>query len=240
MHDAEAALINHSKNANSDQVPRLLLVEDDRALAAMLEEILSTGGYLVELARDGQAGLHLGLSRSYDVIILDRGLPAIGGLDLLARLRSRGVATPVLILSALGLPRDRVDGLDAGAEDYLSKPFDIDELLARLRALLRRHSDHTDDLLVPRGRLIVSTRTVALDDGNSHYLSDRECALLAVLARRPRRVFSREELVTEVFPDADEDGVVDTYVHYLRRKVSRSVIRTVRGVGYQLGSVGPS
>jgi two-component system response regulator QseB len=223
-------------HVNAVTGPRLLLVEDDRSLATMLEEILGSAGYTVELARDGQAGLHLGLSRFYGVIVLDRGLPAIEGLDLLARLRARGVDTPVLVLSALGLARDRVDGLDAGAEDYLAKPFDIDELLARLRALLRRHNDFSDDLLVPGGRLVVSSRIVLTDSGESRHVSERECTLLAVLARRPRRVFTRSELVSEVFPDADDDGVIDTYVHYLRRKLSRDVIRTVRGLGYQLGS----
>ena len=124
----------------------------------MVEEILSAG-YAVE-ARDGQAGLHLGSEPRYDVIVLDRGLPAIEGLDLLGRLRSRGVVIPVLVLSALGLARDRVDGLDAGAEDYLGKPFDIDELLARIRALLRRHRDRATTCSVPGGRLVISTRTV--------------------------------------------------------------------------------
>ena len=223
----------------SDPIPtaRVLLVEDDRSLAAMLEEILTTAGYAVELARDGQAGLHLGLSRNYDVIVLDRGLPALEGLDLLGRLRARGVVVPVLVLSALGLARDRVDGLDAGAEDYLAKPFDIDELLARIRALLRRHGDLADDLPVPGGRLEISSRTVVMGPAGTRYLSERECDLLAVLARRPRRVFSRSELVAQVFPDADDAGVVDTYVHYLRRKLARDTIRTVRGLGYQLGPV---
>lgn len=222
-------------STGGDEPARVLLVEDDRALAGMLEEILTSAGHAVETAYDGQQGLHLALSRSYDVLVLDRGLPAIEGLDLLGRLRSRGMVTPVLILSALGLARDRVDGLDAGAEDYLTKPFDIDELLARVRALLRRHHDRADDLPVPGGRLVVSTRTVVGDDDTATFLSDRECALLAVLARRPRRVFSRSELVAAVFPDADDDGVVDTYVHYLRRKLSRGLVRTVRGLGYQLG-----
>lgn len=219
----------------SRDAPRILLVEDDRSLAAMLDEILHSAGYIVELAYDGQLGLHLGLSHGYDVLVLDRGLPAIEGLDLLGRLRSRGVVTPVLVLSALGLARDRVDGLDAGAEDYLTKPFDIDELLARIRALLRRHHDRADDLPVPGGRLVVSSRTYMAEAGTTTFLSERECALLAVLARRPGRVFSRSELVATVFPDADEDGVVDTYVHYLRRKLTRDAIRTVRGLGYQLG-----
>ena len=229
--------MNGLEQSGEPEPRRVLLVEDDRSLTEMLEEILTSAGYLVELARDGQAGLHLGLSRSYDVIVLDRGLPAIEGLDLLGRLRARGVATPVLVLSALGLARDRVDGLDAGAEDYLAKPFDIDELLARIRALLRRHGDLADTLPVPGGRLVVSSRTVVSASGETQFVSERECALLTVLARRPSRVFSRDELMAEVFPDAEDDGVVDTYVHYLRRKLGRDAVRTVRGLGYQLGSV---
>jgi DNA-binding response OmpR family regulator len=217
------------------EAPRVLLVEDDGALLDMLGEILRTEGYVVDLARDGQSGLHRGLSRNYDVIILDRGLPAIDGLDLLARLRSRGVSTPVLILSALGLPRDRVDGLDAGAEDYLTKPFDVDELLARTRALRRRHHDRAEVLPLPGGRLLVGSRTVELLGGDAHFLSDRESVLLETLARRPQRVFTRPELMAGVFADADDDGVVDTYVHYVRRKLGRQLIRTVRGIGYQLG-----
>jgi two-component system response regulator QseB len=216
---------------------RILLVEDDRQLSAMLVDILRIEGYVVDPALDGQAGLHLGLSRDYAVVILDRGLPAIDGLDLLARLRSRGVSTPVLVLSAHGLPRDRVDGLDAGAEDYLSKPFDVDELLARVRALRRRHHDAADVLPLPCGRLVVSSRAVELDGLPPQFLSERENALLETLARSPRRVFTRGELMAGVFADADDHGVVDTYVHYLRRKLGRPVVRTVRGIGYQLGTL---
>lgn len=221
---------------DAQEEPRVLLVEDDRRLSAMLVEILRTEGYVVNAAADGQSGLHLGLTRRYDVLILDRGLPAIDGLDLLSRLRSRGVATPVLILSALGLPRDRVEGLDAGAEDYLSKPFDVDELLARTRALRRRHHDGADVLPLPGGRLLVSSRSVELAGAPPQFLSERENELLETLARRPGRVFTRSELMARVFADADDDGVVDTYVHYLRRKLGRPVVRTVRGIGYQLGA----
>lgn len=224
-------------NAPSTEQPRVLLVEDDRTLSSMLSEILRSEGYLVDPAVDGQSGLHLGLSRSYDVMILHRGLPAIDGLDLLARLRSRGVGTPVLILSALGLPRDRVDGLDAGAEDYLTKPFDVDELLARTRALRRRHLDRAEVLRLPGGRLLVGSRIAELVDRGPQFLSERESALLENLARRPQRVFTRSELMARVFAEADDEGVVDTYVHYLRRKLGRQLIRTVRGVGYQLGSL---
>ena len=224
--------------AEADTVPaRVLVVEDDPALSEMLVEILESAGYQVDVARDGQVGLHKGLTRDYDVVLLDRGLPAIDGLGLLGRLRSRGVTTPVLILSALGLPRDRVDGLDAGAEDYLSKPFDVDELLARLRALRRRHIDQAHDLAVPGGRLLLDSRSVHRADAEPQFLSDRECDLLQVLARRPHQVFSRADLMDHVFSDATDEGVVDTYVHYLRRKLGRQTIRTVRGLGYQLGTL---
>ena len=127
----------------------------------------------------------------------------------------------MLILSALGLARDRVDGLDAGAEDYLAKPFDVDELLARLRALLRRHVDRAEELPVPGGRLLIQSRTVITAEDRQVGLSEREAELLALLARRPRQVFDRDDLRELVFTDAGEDGVVDTYVHYLRRKLGR-------------------
>lgn len=214
---------------------RLLLVEDDPELSGMLAELLDSENYEVETARDGQQGLHLVLSRPYDVVILDRGLPALEGLDVLTRFRRAGRDVPVLVLSAQGLPRDRVEGLDAGAEDYLGKPFDVEELLARLRALVRRHSDHAVALPVPGGALAVDARQVALDDGRSVPLSERECELLELLARHPRQVISRDRLLSTIFTDAEDTGVVDTYVHYLRRKLGRNVVRTVRGLGYQLG-----
>ena len=219
-----------------DRAPRLLLVEDDPELAAMLTDLLAGEGYAVELARDGQRALHLGLSREFDLLLLDRGLPAIEGLDLLARLRSRGRYVPALVLSALGQPRDRVEGLDAGAEDYLGKPFDVEELLARLRVLLRRPHDEAPLLRVPGGELDLSTRSVLRTSGSEVTLSERESMLLTTLARSPRRVLSRRELVDTVFECAEEEGVVDTYVHYLRRKLGRGVIETVRGLGYRLGS----
>ena len=214
----------------------VLLVEDDAQLAAMLVELLEGEGYSVDVAYDGQRGLHLGLTRSYDVIVLDRGLPAIEGLDLLGRWRSRGVQAPVLVLSALSFPRDRVEGLDAGAEDYLGKPFDVDELLARVRALLRRHDGKAKRLSVPGGGFEVEQRTVVRDDGTVA-LSGREAALLEVLARQPRRVFTRAELLGTVFEGAGEPGAVDTYVHYLRRKLGKEVVETVHGLGYRLGGL---
>jgi DNA-binding response OmpR family regulator len=192
---------------------RVLLVEDDTELSAMLAGLFTDEGYDVDVARDGQRALHMGLTQSYDVIVLDRGLPAIEGLDLLGRLRRSGVSTPTLVLSALGNPADRVEGLDAGAEDYLSKPFDLDELLARLRALLRRNEELAEAVPVSGGRLSRTTRSVLLPDGSEVALTDREGALLELLARNPSRTFSRADLLGLVFDGTGEDNLVDTYVH---------------------------
>jgi two-component system response regulator QseB len=215
--------------------PDLLLVEDDGALSGLLTELLTDEGYAVDQARDGQQGLHLGLTRRYDIIVLDRGLPAIEGVDLLRRLRRGGVATPALILTARGTVADRVEGLDAGAEDYLVKPFDVEELLARLRALRRRHPDESDRIRIGQRQLDVAARQVLDERGNVVALSERECRLLQALAARPRQVFSREDLLVQVFDAAESSNVVDTYVHYLRRKLGRDIVRTVRGLGYQIG-----
>jgi DNA-binding response OmpR family regulator len=223
-----------------DNGTSLLLVEDDRELAAMLTRLLGEEGYDVTHAADGQRGLHLGLTRPFAVLVIDRGLPAVEGLDLLTRLRSRGVTSPALVLSARGSTGDRVDGLDAGAEDYLTKPFDVEELLARLRALQRRHTVTSPVLPLGRRVLDIEARLVLdgtdADPASGIALSERECQLLEVLARRPRRVFSRSELLELVFTDAESEVAADTYVHYCRRKLGRDVIRTVRGLGYQLGS----
>ncbi|HEY4019405.1 MAG TPA: response regulator transcription factor [Pseudonocardiaceae bacterium] len=216
---------------------QLLLIEDDPTLVMLLSELLTEEGYALDVAKDGQRGLHLALTRHYDVVVLDRGLPALDGIDLLTRLRGSGFITPVLILSALSNPADRVVGLDAGAEDYLSKPFNVDELLARLRALRRRHLDNARALPIGRASLNVDTRQVIPDNDDERVrLSERECDLLAVLARRPTRVFTRRDLLDLAFPDAESDAVVDTYIHYLRKKLGREVITTVHGRGYQLGS----
>ena len=217
----------------------LLLVEDDRELAAMLTRLLEEEGYEVAHAPDGQRGLHLGLTHTFAVMVIDRGLPAIEGLDLLTRLRGKGVTAPALVLSARGTTSDRIDGLDAGAEDYLTKPFDIGELLARLRALQRRHTSTSRVLHLGRRVLDLESRLVlepGADPATGVSLSERESQLLEVLARRPRQVFSRADLLDLVFTDAESEVVTDTYVHYCRRKLGRDVIRTVRGLGYQLGS----
>lgn len=216
---------------------RLLLVEDDPELVTMLSEVLRDEGYEVEVANDGQRGLHLGLTRQYDVLVVDRRLPALDGLDVLARLRSRAVRTPVMLLTAMGTVHDRVDGLDAGADDYLVKPFELDELSARLRALCRRALDRADVLRIGSGQLHVGPREVELADGERIALAAREFALLWVLASRPGTVHSRAELRRAVFQEAPASSIVDTYVYYLRRKLGRQAVHTVRGLGYRLGAL---
>ncbi len=216
--------------------PALLLVEDDRALAPLLVEVLADH-YEVVHAADGQAGLHAALTRAFDVMVIDRGLPAIDGVDLVGRLRARGLATPILLLTARGTVADRVEGLDAGAEDYVVKPFEIDELLARLRALGRRHLDSSVLLDLGTRRFDTAGRRVLGGGSDPVDLSGRESALLELMARRPARVFTRPELLAAVFDTEDTPGTVDTYVYYLRRKLGRTVVRTVHGLGYRMGAL---
>lgn len=222
--------------ADGTAAPTLLIVEDDRALSAMLAEVFTDEGYQVDVACDGQQGLHRGLTGRYDAMILDRGLPVMDGVEVVAALRSRGIPTPILVLTARGAIADRVDGLDAGAEDYLVKPFEVPELLARIRALLRRpDADSTlrvDGLCLDRVTRTVSGHRVGADVE----LSEREAALLAALMVAPARVFTRGQLLNAAFEGVDTPGVVDTYVHYLRRKLGRGIVRTVHGTGYRLGS----
>ena len=216
--------------------PTLLVVEDDRALSGMLAELFIGEGYRVDTAHDGQQGMHRGLTGDYDALIVDRGLPVMDGAELVALLRSRGVTTPALILTARGAVEDRVEGLDAGAQDYLVKPFEIPELLARVRALVRR-ADNT--AVVNAGGLALDrvTRRVsgATPEEVDVELSEREAALLGTFMAAPKRVFSRVQLLDSVFDGADSSGAVDLYVHYLRRKLGKQVVRTVHGTGYRFG-----
>ncbi|MGH3582531.1 MAG: response regulator transcription factor, partial [Mycobacterium sp.] len=218
--------------ADRTAAPTLLIVDDDRALSGMLVELFTDEGYEVEAAYDAQQGLHRGLTGGYDALIVDRGLPVMDGVELIGVLRSRGVGTPILVLTARGATTDRVDGLDAGAQDYLVKPFEVPELLARVRALVRRPNDsatlRVDGLSLDRLTRTVSGRRVGVDVE----LSEREAALLSVLMSTPGRIFTRGQLLSSAFDGVDTPGVVDTYVHYLRRKLGRGIVRTVRGTGY--------
>ncbi|WP_432971530.1 response regulator transcription factor [Dactylosporangium sp. CA-233914] len=216
---------------------RVLVVEDDAPLGALLLRMFRAEGYHAELAADGQRGLHLALTRRYDVLVIDRGLPAIDGLDLLRRLRRGGLSTPALILTALGTLADRVTGLDTGADDYLVKPFEAEELAARVRVLARRSARGAHVIPVGAAEFDLITRAVTAPGGDAVTLSGRESDLLRLLARHPSRVFTRDEIMAQVFPDSGTDSLVDTYVHYLRRKLGAQVVHTVRGVGYRAGAL---
>lgn len=217
----------------------LLLVEDDRGLRTLLVRLFEGEGYAVQAVPDVQSGLHAALTGSHAVMVVDRRLPDGDGVDLITRLRRQGLATPVLVLTAHGTVRDRVEGLDGGADDYLVKPFDSAELLARVRSLLRRHLDDVAvSLPLGTARLDTATNAVVLEDQSSVELSPAEGAFLAQLARRPTRVFSRDELRDSLAPGTTSLSLVDTYVYAIRRKLGRDVIRTVRGVGYRAGELG--
>jgi len=215
--------------------PSLLLVEDDAVLGPLIAELLDPD-YRVHLVTNGRDGLHHGLTGSFDVMVIDRGLPVMNGIALIAALRSKGIATPILILTALGDADEKVRGLDSGANDYVTKPFDAGELAARLRALTRTFpSPAPARVMIGDWELDPTQRTVRSAYGHTVSLTAKEGQLLAALAAEPDRVFTRDELLTAYFHASDQPGMIDTYVHHLRRKISKAVVRTVHGLGYQIG-----
>jgi len=215
---------------------RLLLVEDDPMIGESIKEGLLGDGYAVDWLRDGQAA-ELALSTvDYDLLLLDLGLPRKQGMDVLHALRNRGNELPVLILTARDSTADRVAGLDAGADDYLVKPFDLDELLARIRALLRRRVARTRSRIVHGGvTLDLASHEVQLD-GASVKLSSREFSVLRALLDSPGSVVSKAQLEEKLYGwDAEvESNTVDVYVHHLRKKFGADFIKNVRGVGYKI------
>jgi len=230
---------------------RLLLVEDDRMIGEGLRAALRLEGYAVDWVRDLAAALATLASERFDLVLLDLGLPAGGtgsaahaagdGVDVLRGLRARQDATPVIVLTARDGPRDRVTGLDAGADDYLVKPFDLDELSARIRAVLRRHSGRAQPLLRHAGvTLDPATRQVTREvDGVAQpvLLSAREFAVLEALLARPGALLSRAQLEDRLYGWGEEieSNAVSVYVHQLRRKLGAEFIRNMRGVGYYVG-----
>ncbi len=218
----------------ADGRPSLLLVEDDVVLGPLIAELLEPD-YRIRLATNGQDGLHLALTQAWDVMVIDRGLPLMDGIALINALRAKGVSTPILILTALGATDEKVRGLDSGANDYMSKPFDAGELAARLRALTRTFTPAAAPVSIGDWELDPASRSVRSVYGPLVSLTAKEAELLGALAAEPGRVFTREELLNKHFQAADQPGVIDTYVHHLRRKISKAVVRTVHGVGYQIG-----
>lgn len=220
----------------------ILVVEDEQRLAFLLRRVLLEERHTIDLAHDGHTGLDLALSDTYDVVVLDVMLPGIDGLEICRQMRSERVMSPVLMLTARGSVEDRVTGLNVGADDYLTKPFAMEELLARINALLRRKERRFDDTL----QLTVADLTLdmvrheARRAGNVIELTAKEFALLEYLMRHPGQVLSRTQIVDAVWRYDMEalSNVVDIYIHYLRDKIdqgfSRPLIKTVRGVGYKI------
>lgn len=218
----------------SASLPRLLYVEDDAAIADMTIEVLGEA-YQVDHVADGRVALERALGRSYDVMLVDRRLPGMDGVSLVEAIRTARITTPVLLLTALGAVADRVDGLDAGANDYLVKPFDYDELLARLRALVRGFRADGRRRHVADWTYVPDSAAMYGPDGARVSLTSTENALLRLLTDSAEHVFSREEILRSAFASEDAVSTVDTYVHYVRRKTDADVIETVRGQGYRAG-----
>ena len=221
---------------------RVLVVEDESSIARFVRQGLSEAGYAIDLAWDGQEGLDYALAVEYDAIVLDILLPKMDGLRLLHELRERGRKTPVLLLTARDTIEDRVAGLDSGADDYLVKPFAFPELLARLRAVLRRPPLQVDPILRAADLELDTARREVRRAGRLIELSAREFALLEYLLRHCNQVLTRTQIGEHVwnFDFYNESNVIDVYIGYLRRKIDQgfepSLLHTVRGVGYRLSA----
>ena len=215
---------------------RLLLVEDDAMIGAGIQQGLRQDSFTVDWVRDGAAAELALDTETYDLLVLDLGLPKKPGLDVLRNLRRKGNQTPVLVLTARDAVADRVTGLDAGADDYLIKPFDLNELAARIRALLRRRAGRADPLL-RHGNLTLNPATrEALFNGKRLPLSVREFAVLQTLLDRPGALLSRAQIEERLYGWGEEieSNAVEVYIHALRRKLGADFIRTVRGAGYMI------
>ena len=215
---------------------RVLVVEDDADLARQLQTCLKDAGYAVDLAPDGEEGHFLGAHEAYDAVVLDLGLPVMDGLTVLERWRREGRTMPVLILTARDRWSEKVAGMDAGADDYVAKPFHMEEVLARLRALVRRAAGHASPELAC-GPVQLDTRSARVSvDGQPVRLTAQEYRLLAYLMHHPGRVVSRTELTEHLYDqDFDRDSnTIEVFVGRLRKKLGVDVIETARGLGYRL------
>jgi len=223
---------------------RILIVEDEPGVAQFIRQGLTEAGYAIDVVRNGRDGLDYALGKTYDVVVLDIMLPEMNGLEVLRELRAQQVRTPVLLLTARDTVDNRVQGLDSGADDYLVKPFAFPELLARVRALLRRPPLQHDSILQVGDLEMDPARREVRRTGQVIELSQREFALLELLLRHPNQVLTRTQMMEHVwnFNFYSETKVVDVYIGYLRRKIDHGfaypLIHTIRGVGYRLSAEG--
>ena len=215
---------------------RILVVEDDKELNRQIVDALTDGGYVVDRAYDGEEGHFLGDTEPYDAVVLDIGLPQMDGISVLERWRRDGRKMPVLMLTARDRWSDKVAGIDAGADDYVTKPFHIEEVLARVRALIRRAAGHASSELIC-GKLRLDTKASKADmDGVPLKLTSHEFRLLAYLMHHMGKVVSRTELVEHLYDqDFDRDSnTIEVFVGRLRKKMGVDMIETVRGMGYRM------
>ncbi|MGA2399575.1 MAG: response regulator transcription factor [Steroidobacteraceae bacterium] len=213
---------------------RVLVVEDDRMIAKGLHTALKQDGYAVDGVSDGASAAAALRASRFDLVLLDLGLPERDGLEVLRELRSRGDATPVIILTARDDVQNRIQGLDAGADDYIVKPFDLDEVAARMRSVLRRAAGRGEPHIRHRGITLDPVSHAVERDGVPVVLSAHEFAVLEALMQRPGTVLSRAQLEDRLYgwSDGIESNAIEVYVHGLRRKLGTDAIRTLRGVGY--------
>ncbi|MGN0789493.1 MAG: response regulator transcription factor [Christensenellales bacterium] len=221
---------------------RILLVEDSISLCEVLTEVLQKEKYEVQCAYDGEEGLSLGVSDIFDLIILDVMMPKKNGFEVLKELRAKKISTPVIMLTALSQESNKVQGLDLGADDYLSKPFSTSELLARIRAVLRRRGDVTVENTLTYQGVVLNLSSYQLIRGTkSVKLSQKECDIMRYFMERPRYVAEKEALINKVwgFDNTFESNSLEVFISFLRKKLSfidaPFVINSIRGVGYQLG-----
>jgi DNA-binding response OmpR family regulator len=221
---------------------KILVVEDEHKIATSLKKGLEQESYTVDVAFDGQTGLDFALGEEYDVMVLDRMLPEMDGLEICQKMRQKGIHTPVLILTAKGQIQDRVEGLDSGADDYLVKPFAFEELLARIRALARRPKDSIGESLSLED-LELNTKTFIVKRGEKHIqLSSKEFALLEYLLRHKNQIVTKEQIISHVWNyDANIlPNTVEVYMGYLRNKIDKpfasNLLHTIRGFGYKISN----
>jgi two-component system response regulator QseB len=218
---------------------KILLVEDDELIASGLQLALGRLRHRVEWSADGQQAQRLLDTEDFDLVILDLGLPGKDGFDILGHLRLAGSAVSVLILSARDGIKDRVKGLDLGADDYLTKPFDLDELLARVRVLERRRMSSANHVL-ENGRLALDLNAMTVTwDNQPVELPRREWMLLRLFVENPQRVYTRSQIEDALYgwSEGTESNAIDVHVHHLRKKITPDLIKTIRGIGYRLGEV---
>ncbi len=221
---------------------RILVVEDEPTLGRQLSEALRESGYAVDLAANGQDGLHLGQEETFDAVVLDLGLPLMDGLSVLRRWRAAGRKMPVIILTARDSWSDKVEGIDAGADDYLAKPFHIEELLARIRGVIRRSVGAPSPFLVWENVRLDTVAGRVSVDGATVSLTAQEFKILSWLMHHPNEVVSRTTLSEHIYSynDDPDSNTIEVFIARLRKKMPAGMIETVRGLGYRLSPSHPS